>query len=184
MRFIIPVFIILFVSQSWGESYGTYKDIHGKTKKIKNIDGKIHSYKGRIEPGADLQGADLSGANLYRANLRGVDLTGANLSRAYLRNANLNGTVLNRTDFQGADIGFAIISRIGFVRHEYHQSDFRLANLSGTVFIHAVGWGKANWQGAHFDEKHPPVLPPAIVPADYGIVCDTGNLNKNKTNNQ
>lgn len=131
-----------------------------------------------------MQGADLRRANLFKANLRGADLTGANLSGSYLRNANLNGTILNSTDFQGADIRFAIISRIGFLRYEYHQPDFRLANLSGTVFLHAIGWGKANWKGAYFDEKHPPVLPPAIVPSNYGIVCDTGNSNKNQTNNQ
>ena len=42
--------------------------------------------------GADLSGANLRGANLYRANLSGADLSGANLYRADLRGANLSGT--------------------------------------------------------------------------------------------
>ena len=44
---------------------------------------------------ADLSGADLSGANLYRADLSGADLSGANLYRANLYRADLSGADLS-----------------------------------------------------------------------------------------
>ncbi len=42
-----------------------------------------------------MSGADLSGASLYRVNLRDADLWRANLSRADLTDANLSGAVWN-----------------------------------------------------------------------------------------
>jgi len=62
---------------------------------------EINGYK--IEPNADLRGADLSGANLSYANLSGADLrhaylSGANLRGADLRDANLRGANLSRAN--------------------------------------------------------------------------------------
>ncbi len=44
-----------------------------------------------IMPRANLQFADLEGADLRRANLQGADLNGANLKEADLRGTNLRG---------------------------------------------------------------------------------------------
>ncbi|EAE9782474.1 pentapeptide repeat-containing protein [Listeria monocytogenes] len=55
---------------------------------------------------ADLNGADLSGANLRRADLSGADLNGANLNGADLNGADLNGANLN-----GADLSYANLRR-------------------------------------------------------------------------
>ena len=44
-----------------------------------------------IEPGANLEGADLSGANLYEANLSRADLSHADLSGADLTQAAIWG---------------------------------------------------------------------------------------------
>ena len=44
-----------------------------------------------IKPGANLYGANLREADLYRANLEGAYLREADLSRANLREANLEG---------------------------------------------------------------------------------------------
>jgi len=62
----------------------------------------------KIEPYANLSGADLRGANLSGAylsgaylrgaNLRGANLSGADLSGAYLRGANLRGANLSGAD--------------------------------------------------------------------------------------
>ena len=46
---------------------------------------------------ANLRGANLSGAKLYKANLRGADLSGANLIGAKLKNAKLDGATLCET---------------------------------------------------------------------------------------
>ena len=79
---------------------------------------------------ADLSGANLRGANLNEANLRGADLRGADLSRANLsganlRGANLSGANLSEADLSGANLSGADLSeakqriiRIHASRHE------------------------------------------------------------------
>jgi len=51
--------------------------------------------------GANLCGADLRGANLFNANLRGADLFNADLCGADLRGANLRGANLFNADLRG-----------------------------------------------------------------------------------
>ena len=61
----------------------------------------------RTEPhlsGATLSDADLSDANLYRADLGDADLVGADLSRAALRGADLVGAHLYRTNLSDMDL--------------------------------------------------------------------------------
>ena len=53
---------------------------------------------------ANLYGANLSGANLTRANLYGADLSGANLTGANLYGADLAGADLAGADFAGANL--------------------------------------------------------------------------------
>ena len=48
--------------------------------------------------------ADLSGADLSRANLIGADLSRVNLSRANLRGADLSGANLGGANLSGADL--------------------------------------------------------------------------------
>ena len=57
--------------------------------------------------GVRLGRKDLSGANLYRANLYGANLSGANLYRADLSGANLSGADLYRANLSGADLSGA-----------------------------------------------------------------------------
>jgi uncharacterized protein YjbI with pentapeptide repeats len=64
----------------------------------------------KVQPGADLIGA----------NLRGVDLSGANLRGAYLIAADLRDTDLSRTDLIGADL---------------RDADLRGANLTISLFL-------------------------------------------------
>jgi hypothetical protein len=66
--------------------------------------------------GADLREADLRGANLRWADLRVADLRGANLRGADLREANLRGANLRWVDLLGADL---------------RGADLRVANLRG-----------------------------------------------------
>ena len=60
-----------------------------------------------IVPRADLGGADLLGANLYRAVLSGANLLGANLGGANLSGANLLGANLSGADLLGANLSGA-----------------------------------------------------------------------------
>jgi uncharacterized protein YjbI with pentapeptide repeats len=56
---------------------------------------------------ADLQGANLLDAYLNSANLQGANLLDANLGFTSLFRANLQGAELHRADLQGADLSYA-----------------------------------------------------------------------------
>ena len=75
---------------------------------------------------ADLSGANLSRANLSRAYLSRADLSRANLSRAYLSRTDLSGANLYGTYLSGADLSGANLSRAYLSR-----ADLSGADLSG-----------------------------------------------------
>ena len=52
---------------------------------------------------AQLQGADLSGTIMTQADLRGADLTGVTLSNAILKDADLRDVILDEVDFSNAN---------------------------------------------------------------------------------
>ena len=92
---------------------------------------------------ANLTGAGLEGANLYRARLREVDFTeahmsGANLSETYLYKANLFKANLNRVDLSGANLQETTLMRAQLIK----------ANLRGT-FLHIADLTGANLYGAN-----------------------------------
>ena len=66
---------------------------------------RILEVEGDTLRGADLHGADLREANLYRADLRGADL-----SEADLRGADLRGADLYEADLRGANLRGANLS--------------------------------------------------------------------------
>lgn len=138
------------LDEPYEESYNTFghdeKIIHvlkSGDKQFKDID--ISSYiflssvapkepgeKGiKIEPGANLAGADLRGRGLGGANLNGANLSGANLSGANLNGANLIGAdlthaILIQTNFSGAILIEADLSAVSLI-----EADLTQANLSG-----------------------------------------------------
>jgi len=66
---------------------------------------EVNGYK--IEPGAQLAGANLSNAKLFGANLERANLVGADLSDAKLAGANLFCADLSRANLCGADLSGA-----------------------------------------------------------------------------
>lgn len=83
----------------------------------------INGYK--IQPQANLRGADLPGTDLRGANLHGANLRGANLRGANLRGANLRDTVLAEANLTEADLREANLCRATI-----HETCLRGANLS------------------------------------------------------
>ena len=61
--------------------------------------------------GADLTRADLYGVNLSGANLTRADLSGADLTRADLSGVNLSGADLTRADLYGVNLSGANLTR-------------------------------------------------------------------------
>ena len=86
------------------------------------------------EPGgvrADLNGANLNGANLSRVDLRGVNLSGADLCDVDLSCANLSGADLSYTNLNGADLICADLSDTDLSEANLNCADLRHTNLSG-----------------------------------------------------
>jgi hypothetical protein len=107
--------------------------ITGKYESIKNA---IEKNRGADLSRANLSRANLSGADLSRANLSGADLSGANLSRANLSRANLyganlSGADLSRANLSGADLNGAKLSRANLSGADLSIADLYGANLSG-----------------------------------------------------
>ncbi|EAC7317588.1 pentapeptide repeat-containing protein [Listeria monocytogenes] len=80
---------------------------------------------------ADLRRADLSGANLSYADLRRADLSGANLRGANLSYANLSYADLRRADLSGANLSYADLRRADLSGANLRGANLRGANLSG-----------------------------------------------------
>ncbi len=90
---------------------------------------------------ADLRQADLDGATLNYADLRGADLTGANLSAAQLReavlvqarfsSANLSGTMLNMANLHEAKLGEANLNGADLSWSNFRWADLHGADLTG-----------------------------------------------------
>lgn len=81
---------------------------------------------------ADLMGADLRHADLREANLRGGDLRDTNLMRAKLRKADLRGTNFIRANLREADLSVANVERAKLC-----ETDLAGANLSKAILMRA-----------------------------------------------
>ena len=90
----------------------------------------VNGYK--IEPGADLQGADLSSANLQKADLRFANLSGANLEWASLRGADLRGA-----DLRGANLKKAFLKNANLIDANLENAVLKNANLESADLINA-----------------------------------------------
>jgi hypothetical protein len=86
--------------------------------------------------GAYLSGADLSRANLSWAKLSGADLSRANLSRAKLSGAKLSGADLSGADLSGADLSWANLSEANLSWANLSEANLSRANLFGAGLPH------------------------------------------------
>lgn len=86
---------------------------------------------------ANLKRADLCCASLEGANLENADLIEADLSYANLENANLKGAVLNRADLRHANLRYANLSKTDLKYADLRYADLILANLSDSRAEHA-----------------------------------------------
>jgi hypothetical protein len=96
---------------------------------------------------ANLFGANLSGADLARANLFGANLSGANLSGADLARANLSGANLARANLFGADLSGADLSGADLARANLFGANLSGADLSGAD-LSGANLARANLAGA------------------------------------
>ena len=102
--------------------------------------GRRHSVDGEMP--IDLHNADLTGAELSKADLVGAQLGGADLTGAWLVQANLIGTWLGRADLTGAQLSGADLTDAGL-----YEANLTGAQLSGANLTDA-GLGGASLTGA------------------------------------
>src|SRR5271157_260107 len=80
--------------------------------------------------GANLKEADLCGADLREADLCGVDLSKADLSGARLNHANLSGANLSGANLRGANLSGANLSAANLSGANLREVDLRGAHLN------------------------------------------------------
>ncbi|MCG8384542.1 MAG: pentapeptide repeat-containing protein [Cytophagales bacterium] len=102
----------------------------------------------------NLRGLDLQNANLSRADFTGADLTGADLSAANLTGADFSGADLTRANLFGVDFGLTILVGTIFTQSTLSWAVFQGKNLGGLDFSHAnfmrADLARANVTGANF----------------------------------
>ena len=98
--------------------------------------------------GANLSWANLQGAYLRNANLQGADLVWANLQGANLREANLQGADLQCANLQDAELaGGANLQGAKLSRANLQNADLRGAKLQSATFMMAlVDGGTLIWK--------------------------------------
>jgi len=120
---------------------------------------KVNGYE--IKPKANLSGTDLFGADLSRANLfwadlsganlSGTDLFGADLSRADLTGANLTGANLSGADLSGANLFRANLSGADLSGANLSEANLSGADLFGANLSGAIGLkNQSNWLKENF----------------------------------
>ena len=90
---------------------------------------KVNDYD--IKEEADLNGANLFGANLKGANLRGADLRISNLYGANLEYANLYGANLDGANLKGAGLKGADLKGANLEYANLYGANLKYANLDG-----------------------------------------------------
>src|SRR6516165_3640432 len=97
---------------------------------------------------AFLQGIDLGGADLLRANFRAADARGGNFSKARLEYADLSSANLRGANFRSADLRKASLEDADFNGADLSGSDLEGANLSKadlrTVDLRDCKWEKVS----------------------------------------
>lgn len=122
---------------------------------VSNIDvdvqhGRGENYRDANLEGAQLDGANMSGRNLRNANLSKVTARGSNFSGAQLRDANLEHGNFEAANFSGANLRSANAAHVRFVASNLTGANFRDANLEHADFTGAQIAG-ANLTGANLE---------------------------------
>ncbi len=91
--------------------------------------------------GANLQNAKLIGANLSDTTLKDADLSGAQLKGSNFQEAKLLGTILNGSNLQNADFSNADLLGAKISDADLTNTNLTLANLTGANLKHARLFG-------------------------------------------
>ena len=120
--------------------YHCYPRVFANALEINPAQSKADvSLKGADLQGADLFrayliGADIEGANFERANLGGATLKRANLGGANLQGADISNTNLEGANLENANLGVCDIQHVKFINANLVNADFRGARFFDVDF--------------------------------------------------
>ena len=117
---------------------------------LENVEVDVHgpeTMSGANMEGADLAGANYSGRNLKGAHMVGANLNGGNFSGANMADANLEGANASNGNFSGANLKNALLTGVDFTNANLTGANFKNANLEGANLIGAKITG-ANFKDA------------------------------------
>ena len=100
-----------------------------------------------------LEGANLAGADLWKANLAGANLRNVNLAGADLWNANLKSTDLWNANLKGAELIGANLASADLRNVNLAGADLWNANLKGAKFLAAIVDSQTFIWGCDFDKQ-------------------------------
>lgn len=126
--------------------------IHERTKcDAVVLDSSAHDLDRARLKHASFKGAEITGSETNRFDMRGADLTRANFSNSTFEYVNANGVKLERTDFQNSKIGHSFFSNVNVGRYvnfmnstmndvsisRSHLQDSNFQGVSGSNFFAA-----------------------------------------------
>jgi uncharacterized protein YjbI with pentapeptide repeats len=100
-----------------------------------------------------LEGANLAGADLWKADLAGANLKNANLTGADLWHANLKSTDLCNADLKDAELINANLVDAKLINVNLRGADLWHANLKGAKFIATIVDRQTFIWGCDFDKQ-------------------------------
>ncbi len=101
---------------------------------------RLETSEDRWDKARDTLNVDLQGANLSKADLSHLDITGQELSNTVLAQANLNGSTLRVANLQDADLSHANLcganlEKADLTRANLSEADLSRANLNSSILI-------------------------------------------------
>ncbi len=115
----------------------------------------------------DLHGARFNGANLTMINISKCEIRNSDLRNAIFQGANLTSSNLSCSRLDGSDLRYAVLS----------EADLKGAVIYGTNLSGVLGWEKANWTSARFNNET--IFPDGMREKTIELgMRDFGNINK------
>ena len=132
---------------------------------------------GELDPQRDLAGGKFLGANLNGIDLSNAQLGDSNFRGAILTDADLSNADLSRSRFRGADLSGAYLEGATLTQADFRKSSLALANLIGAdlrgadlreATLQNVNFSGAKVENAHFGDN------PGLTPTQQSWLLENG----------
>jgi hypothetical protein len=130
-----------------------------------------------LDPQRDLAGGKFLGTNLNGTDLSNAQLEDSNFRGAILTDADLSNANLSRCSFRGADLSGAYLEGATLTQVDFRKSSLALANLIGAdlqgadlwgATLHNVNLSGAKVKNAHFGDN------PGLTPSQKSWLLENG----------